>query len=344
VPAVTTAIRRGVVITVVSCLALAPVDAFATRPGGDKDEGNVHQSGQKNSQEISSQVSFDLSKNGNGSSSGPLTVQSANWTPPPCWYEPTYTPKQLKQDHEETKNLPHASGLGPAIEAFEYHYVEGHPYKNYNLSKQGEGMFWDRAALSYEDGGDIFACTKPAFWVDNGDTPDVQNAVTPEVLAGLAYAKIRIPGTKVDLAPENTTKVNLATWAWLDEAKFKPVSVTASLNAGGVNIQATTTAKPVALKLEPGTSDATTFPASGKCKINEDGSIGEPWAKGKSDEAPPCGVTYLRSSNGGTYKLKATITWEIDWTGTGGAGGDLPDGTFGTTQDITVQEIQAINH
>ncbi|MEU8711771.1 hypothetical protein [Streptomyces sp. NPDC048663] len=29
--------------------------------------------------------------------------------------------------------------------------------------------------------------------------------------------------------------------------------------------------------------------------------------------------------------------------GHGGAGGDLPDGTFGTTQDITVQEIQAVN-
>ncbi|MFF4706150.1 hypothetical protein ACWC4D_10930 [Streptomyces sp. NPDC001288] len=26
-----------------------------------------------------------------------------------------------------------------------------------------------------------------------------------------------------------------------------------------------------------------------------------------------------------------------------GTGGDLPDGTFGTTQDIAVQEIQAVN-
>jgi hypothetical protein len=28
---------------------------------------------------------------------------------------------------------------------------------------------------------------------------------------------------------------------------------------------------------------------------------------------------------------------------TGGAGGDLPDGTFGATQDVVVQEIQAVN-
>ncbi|MFI7322422.1 hypothetical protein [Streptomyces venezuelae] len=41
--------------------------------------------------------------------------------------------------------------------------------------------------------------------------------------------------------------------------------------------------------------------------------------------------------------LKASFTWEISWKGTGGAKGDLPDGTFETTQDMTVQEIQSIN-
>ena len=66
-------------------------------------------------------------------------------------------------------------------------------------------------------------------------------------------------------------------------------------------------------------------------------------AKGKADKTPPCGLKYLRSSADGTYKLQATITWEITWTGTGGAGGDLPDGTFGNDQAVTVQEIQAVN-
>jgi hypothetical protein len=112
---------------------------------------------------------------------------------------------------------------------------------------------------------------------------------------------------------------------------------------GGLNIQATTTAKPVSLKLEPGTPDAETYPASGECTINDDGSIGEPYAEGKSDRTPPCGVKYLRSSGDGTYKLRATITWEINWTGTGGTGGDLPNGTFGNDQDVTVQEIQSVN-
>jgi hypothetical protein len=58
---------------------------------------------------------------------------------------------------------------------------------------------------------------------------------------------------------------------------------------------------------------------------------------------PPCGLKHQRSSGDGTFKLRATITWQVSWTGTGGAGGDLPNGAFGTTQDITVQEIQAVN-
>ncbi|MFE5220816.1 hypothetical protein ACFRC1_40885, partial [Streptomyces sp. NPDC056626] len=180
-------------------------------------------------------------------------------------------------------------------------------------------------------------------WVENGDTPNVENAVTPEVLAQLAYARIKVPDTSVTLAPANTTKVNLPTWAWLDKAKFGEVSVTASLAVGGVNIQATTTATPVSLSLEPGTPDAETYPASGECTINADDSIGEPYAKGKADQTPPCGIKYLRSSGDGTYNLQATITWDVTWTGTGAAGGKLPSGTFGNDQAVTVQEIQAVN-
>ncbi|WP_329301105.1 hypothetical protein OG410_24140 [Streptomyces sp. NBC_00659] len=89
--------------------------------------------------------------------------------------------------------------------------------------------------------------------------------------------------------------------------------------------------------------NAETYPASGECRLNDDHSIGTPYAKGKAGETPPCGIKYLRPSGDGTFKLRATITWNVAWTGTGGVGGDLPDGTFGTTQDITVQEIQSAN-
>ncbi|MFJ8308929.1 MULTISPECIES: hypothetical protein [unclassified Streptomyces] len=120
--------------------------------------------------------------------------------------------------------------------------------------------------------------------------------------------------------------------------------MTAQLNVGGVNISATTTATPVSVQLDPGTKDATLFPASGECAPNSDGSIGTAYEPGDANQNPPCGLTYLRATGGGTYKFTATVTWKVSWTGTGNPGTHpLPDTTYGTPQDVTVQEIQAIN-
>ncbi|MDT0347896.1 hypothetical protein RM590_35865, partial [Streptomyces sp. DSM 44938] len=58
---------------------------------------------------------------------------------------------------------------------------------------------------------------------------------------------------------------------------------------------------------------------------------------------PPCGVTFLRATqDAGAYPLTASLTWEITWEGSDGAGGVLPDGVFETTYDVTVEEIQTI--
>ncbi|MFF4253160.1 hypothetical protein ACFY1L_18330 [Streptomyces sp. NPDC001663] len=281
-----------------------------------------------------------------GGSKGNVTPVN-DWTPPACWYEPRSAAdfsKYVEGMYNETINTPgQANYAKQSVGEFRNTYKDG-TYKNYNLDKKDEGNWW--VAVRDESRWmepEAQACDKAPFWVEDGGTPPVKNAVTPQVLAELAYNRLQLPTTEVTLAPTDTTKVNLPTWAWLDKAKFKEVSVTAAINVGGLNIQSTTTAKPVSLKLEPGTTDAETYPVSGECTINADGSVGEPYAKGKSSETPPCGIKYLRSSGNGTFKLRATVTWEIAWTGTGGAGGDLPDGTFGNDQAVTVQEIQAVN-
>ncbi|MFE1455319.1 hypothetical protein ACFW7K_09915 [Streptomyces sp. NPDC058735] len=283
-------------------------------------------------------VVFDRSKNGSGNSAGALT-SSTSWTPPPCWYAPKYTPEQLQKEMEPIWD---AGSTGHEWDTEQRdRYVNGHPYKDFNKDKTGEGYFWDSFVdKDFPPGWD--SCDKEPFWVDQGDPPpaDIENAVTPEILAQLAYAEVRVPSTKVTLAPAAETKVNLPTWAWLDAADFKPVSVTASVPV--IGISATATAEPQSLRIEPGTDDAVTYPASGVCEF-ANGRIGEPYAKGKADRTPPCGVKYLRSSGDGTYPLRATLTWKIRWTGSGGAGGTLPDGTFGATQDVVVQEIQAVN-
>ncbi|MCX4974002.1 hypothetical protein [Streptomyces sp. NBC_00620] len=287
-------------------------------------------------------VVFDRSKNGSGESAGPVASTASTWTPPACYYAPMYSPAQL-QEHLEP--VWEAESTGYEWDASQRkRYVDGEPYTDFNKDKAGDGYWWS-GYVAEGRAGDPGAldCDKPYFWVDTGEPPpaDIPEAITPEILAQLAYAEIRVPSTKVDLAPAGTTKVNLPTWAWLDTAEFKPVSVTASVPLLGV--EATTVAEPVSVKIEPGTGDATTYPASGVCEINN-GSIGESYAAGKADETPPCGVKYLRSSGEDSYKLRATITWKIHWTGTGVAQDQpLPDGEFGAEQDVVVQEIQAVN-
>ncbi|MGW1877200.1 hypothetical protein [Streptomyces sp. NPDC001975] len=346
-----------VLVLAVSALMLAAPNSTAEPvdygKGGDSDQkGGADDTSIYAAAKI--QYSGAVTKNG---STGNVTSSDVNWTPPPCWYAPYLGAKDFKKKMsgqiESAKNTPGMGGTaGAAIGEMQRHYEDEYGwtdtpgYKDYNVDKDGEGMFW--AAVENPDEPDILkrsSCNDLPFWVDNGDTPPAQyeKAIKPEILAALAYQRMQLPDTKVTLAPEATTKVNLPTWAWLDKAVFDEVQATAAINVPGFGIQATTTARPVSLKLEPGTTDAETFPASGQCAINADNSIGQPYAKGDADKTPPCGIRYLHSSGDGVFKLQATITWKISWTGTGGAGGDLPDGTFGTTQDVTVQEIQAVN-
>lgn len=340
-------VRAGRTAVLVLALSVGTLVATGTAHAGTgfggSRGGETDASGGAKDRTITSQVTFNTSRNGSGESTGtPAPV--GTYDPPGCWYEPLWTPEEYEKEFKKRWNVGHFSGAGEAYAGETARYVGGKPYKEFNKDKSGEGMFWG-AVYDWDrlEGDDYLACGEADFWVDNGDEPPVENAIDAETLAHLAYNEIKVPNTEVTLRPEDITKVNLPTWAWLDKTDFHEVSVTATLDVGGWNLSSTTTAKPVSLKLEPGTEDATLFPASGECAINGDGSIGAPYAKGKADEDPPCGITYLRASGGDAYELQATVTWEITWESTTGENGTLPDGTFGTTQDVTVQEIQAVN-
>jgi enoyl reductase len=345
---VTSATRILTVLLAAASLALVPGTAYAGKGGG----GTVQNGGQPPKQEggvdgdtlsaTAGGVSYDKSHNGSGPSVGQL-ASVTNWSPPPCWYTPTWTPQQFKDYVEPIWAVDSTGAEWDASQ--EDRYVKGNPYTNFNLDKTGKGYWWN----SYvPDGGaavpGALDCNEPYFWVDTGAAPpaNIKNALTPEILSQLAYERIRVPDTDINLNPAGGQTVNLSTWAWLDKATFKPVSVTATADLLG--IWATTTATPVALHLDPGTPDADVYPASGNCPINPDGSIGTPYVKGSGNAAPPCGVVYRRATpDGDTYPLRATITWSVSWTGSGGTGGDLPEGTFGHTTALTVQEIQTVN-
>ncbi|WP_329299955.1 hypothetical protein OG410_17135 [Streptomyces sp. NBC_00659] len=341
--------RKSAAVAVIACAAviIGSTQAFAGYGHGGSTNGSGSNAsgdsdGKGNLTATAGAVVFDRSKNGSGGSSGAVTSSSGNWTPPACYYAPRYTPDELQKYLEPIWN---AGSTGSDWDQTQRDkYVNGGLAKDFNKDKTDQGYWWDSYVTEGREGDPgALKCTKDIFWVDKGEAPpaDIPEAITPEMLAQLAYAEIRVPSTKVDLAPAGTTKVNLPTWAWLDAAKFKPVSVTASVPL--LNVTATTTAEPLSLRIEPGTADAQTYPASGVCEIAGD-HIGEAYAKGKAKETPPCGVKYLRSSGDGSFKLRATITWRIHWTGTGVTQAQkLPDGTFGADQDVVVQEIQSIN-
>ncbi|MGA4840284.1 hypothetical protein [Streptomyces sp. G45] len=331
-----------------AALLLMPGTAHADKSPGGGSQGGASTGGGREGQDIVSVVRYSGAVGGGGTAKGGGAMKPVgDWSPPACWYEPR-TAEQFRDyvedQYERTVNTPgQHSYAKAAVGMFRDKYKDGE-YKDYNLKEKDKGNWW--VAVQDEDRwmeDAAQACDREPFWVENGDRPPVDNALDPELLAQLAYGRLRLPDTEVSLAPKGTTKVNLPTWAWLDKATFKPLSATASVDLPGLRIQATTTARPGSLKLDPGTGDARTHPASGVCAKNADGSVGEPYAKGKGDRIPPCGLTYLRASGKGAYDLRATVTWNVSWKGTGAEGADLPDGEFGAEQPVTVEEIQAVN-
>ncbi|MFE0101259.1 hypothetical protein [Streptomyces sp. NPDC059009] len=351
-------LRTGTVVLAGLLLSAVPTAAHAgIDNGGDKGgtEGGDPPAGADGQDLFTSihhsriQISGSGSKGGSGK--GSLTPIDPNWTPPPCWYEPTFKPEQLRDfvkklgDHGLAPVAVGNQWQGPL---WEDHYKLGKRwtyddpgYKDFNVGKKG--MFW-RAIERPDSRGNItkWDCFRTAFWVPQGETPKRENAITPKGLAEYAYDRVRVPDTEVELKPKAKSTVNLPTWAWLDKGTFKDVHVRASLP--DVGMWSEVTAKPVSLHLNPGTGDAKTYPASGECRINDDGSIGTPYRAGDSEQDPPCGIQYLRATDGAPYKMKASLTWKITWEGSDHDGvHKMPDGVFETTQAVDVQEVQSVN-
>ncbi|MGP3987451.1 hypothetical protein [Streptomyces sp. 3N207] len=346
--------RRVLVASFCLTVVIAPAAAVSA---DEKSRGSTLGGFKDNKATARAGGSKEINYSGNGSGGnkgggGNLAVPAGDWAPPPCWYAPAYTPKQLKgkvdaSPYSLTGRDPNNKYVKEETDRdIRKMYSEGE-YKNFNLKKQSEGKFWAAVPNPNEkDAAKRESCTRLPFWVKNGEQPKVENAISPEILSKLAYAQITVPETKVELNPKDKQTVNLPTWVWLDKGTYKSLSVKASVDlGGGQEIWARTTVEPDSLTLSPGTESATVHPASGECAIKDDGSIGTPYKKGSGKKAPPCGVTYLRATQGdGTYTLRSTLKWNASWEGSGGAGAnDLPTGEFGSQQNVTVQEIQSIN-
>ncbi|MGX1561232.1 hypothetical protein [Streptomyces sp. NPDC055506] len=267
--------RRAALAALTSALFILGMDTAVAGGVASNGSRDVEKSGDASGRLLQSNVSFNVEGAAPSKESGPVTSTAVDWEPPPCWYEPYWKAENFKKVREAQWSMYESLGGDPKDNADERaRYKGGRPYKDFNVAKNDEGMWWVAVKNPKVEGDPAAAsCKRKPFWVDNGKAPDVPQAIDTETLAGLAHQRTVVPPTKISLAPNGKSTVNAPTWIWLDKGAFKPVSVTASLP--GTGLWATTTAKPVSLHIDPGTEDAESLPASGECGINDDGSIGD---------------------------------------------------------------------
>jgi hypothetical protein len=157
----------------------------------------------------------------------------------------------------------------------------------------------------------------------------------PAALAQLAVRYLRLPDPVIrsSPAPGALQLTNLPTWLWIAPAAWRPESKTAQVPGESV----TATATPVSASWRTG--DGATVICHGP---------GTPYTSSvnPASSSPTCGHTYIRSSAGqphAAYQVRVTITWDITWTGGGGAGGALRPLFTAAAAAMRVAESQAVN-
>ena len=166
---------------------------------------------------------------------------------------------------------------------------------------------------------------------DGGGAPVLP---APGVLAQLAVKYLRLPDPVIrsSPAPGALQLTRLPVWLWVVVNAWQPQSKTAEVPGESV----TATATPVSAAWSMG--DGTTVTCKGP---------GTPYGGGNPAAASPtCGYTYDQSSAGqpsGAYRVTVTITWDITWQGTGGAGGALAPLETVAAAEFRVAESQALD-
>jgi hypothetical protein len=140
--------------------------------------------------------------------------------------------------------------------------------------------------------------------------------LTPRQLMVQAYGELRVPSLPPATAPPpgRDGLVGLPEWFWIPPAGWHPRSATVSAGA----VWARVTATPVGLSFEPGTGIS-------PVTCQGPGTAYDPNQPAASQHTS-CSYTYLQPSAGlpgNVYRASMTVTWRVDWVGSGGAGGVL---------------------
>jgi hypothetical protein len=160
--------------------------------------------------------------------------------------------------------------------------------------------------------------------------PGPGGAADPGTLAALARRNLLLPSPVIKSSPPlgQPQLIRLPTWLWISRTPWAPVEKTAAVPGESV----TATAVPAVVTWQMG---------DGR-KVTCDGP-GTPYtaAYSPSSPSPDCGYTYTRPSApqpGGVFRVTATITWDVSWTG-----GELAPLFTVAAADFTVTQSQAVN-
>lgn len=174
--------------------------------------------------------------------------------------------------------------------------------------------------------GDPAGGQRPAVWLADGQEPGVA------ALGRLAVSRLVLPPPQVRLSPSPPAPqlAMLPVWLWVEPEWW--VLRSASVWVPGVRV--TATGAPVQVRWSSGDGTVLTCGA------------GTPYRDGGDPRAPSpdCGHVYTRSSAGqpgGAYRVEATVTWQVSWSGGGLAGSAGP--LFSTaTLSVPVSEVQTV--
>jgi hypothetical protein len=159
---------------------------------------------------------------------------------------------------------------------------------------------------------------------------------TPQQLMIQAYGELRVPSLTPATAPPVGREglVGLPEWFWVSSAGWHPRSVTVSAGT----VWATVTATPDGLSFEPG-AGISPFTCQGPGTAYDPG-------KPSASQHTDCSYTYVQPSAGlpgNAYHASLSITWRVDWTGSGGSGGVLaPALSVPVTFTIPVAQGEAL--
>ena len=154
------------------------------------------------------------------------------------------------------------------------------------------------------------------------------NVITGGTLANQALKELPLLYPRPRTAPPSTATqvVGIRTWTWVDPADWHPISATAAIPG----LAATVTATPTKTIWDMG--DGSTVICNGP------GTVYDP-TKPDSEQHSDCSHTY---EHDGAYTVRATIVWNVTWTATTGAGGNLGLFQRSTQFAINVEQRQAV--